>query len=166
MLEDWLNFAIIILVQLLLFTAHAYYEKRLSDVPRILGYGVLIGIVFGIPFDLVVGKFFGLHSYALGFGAFFLILNATLSYGLFAANTLLMQRARLVHFYIWTIGIVAVYETTNLFFRVWTWEFALPDIAFLIVLSAGYFGGAILVAVISHVFLGHRFFFIDTVLKK
>jgi len=161
-----LNFAIVIFVQLLLFITCAYHEKKLSNVPRILGWGVLIGIAMGLSFDLVLGKFFGLSSYALGFGAFFLIINAALSYGLFAANILLLQRVRLAHFYIWTVVIVAVYEITNHFFRVWKWELGLPPIEFLIVLSVGYFGGAILVAIISHVFLGHRFFFIDNFLKK
>lgn len=166
MLEAWLNFAIIIFVQFLLFITCAYYKKRLSDVPRILGLGVLTGIILGLSFDLVLGKFFGLNSYALGFGPFFLILNAALSYGIFVANILLLQQARLPYFYVWTLLVMAVYEITNYFFRVWTWEFSLPDIAFLSVLSAGYFGGAILIAVVWHVFLGHRFFFIDTLLKK
>jgi len=166
MSEAWLHFAIVFFVLLLLFIIHAYYEKKLSDTPRILGQGILSGIVFGLLFDLVLGKFFGLWSYTLGFGAFFLTLNAALLYGLFAANILLMQQVRLLHFYIWMMIVAAVFEITNLFFHVWTWEFILPPIQFLIVLSAGYFGGAILVATVWHVFLGHRFFFIDTSLKK
>lgn len=160
MLEAWLNFAIIIFVQLLLFVIYAYYVKRISDIPRILGWGVLIGIAVGLLFDLVLGKFLGLYSYALGFGSFFLTLNGALSYGIFAANTLLLQHARFSHFYIWLIVVIAVYEITNLFFRVWTYEFVLPHIAFLAMLLVGYSAGAILAAVIWHTFLGERFFFI------
>ena len=167
MSEAWFNFAIVVFVQLLLFLAHAYYEKKLSDVPRILGQGVLSGIVLGLLFDLIFGKFFGLFSYALGFGALFLPLNAALFYGLFAANTLLMQQVRLPHFFIWTMVVGAVTEITNLFLPLWTWKFSsLPPIEYLIVLSAGYFGVAILVAAVWHIFLGRRFFIIDALLKK
>lgn len=166
MSEAWLNFSVVILVQFLLFLVSAYFSRRLSDVPRILGWSALIGIVMGLSFDLVLGKFFGLNSYALGFGPFFLIVNGLLSYGLFAGNILLLQQTRLVPFYISTMGIVAVYEIINYFFRVWTWEFTLPPIEFLIVLSAGYFGGALLIALTSHLVLRHRFAFIDALLKK
>src|SRR5688572_9178251 len=103
MSEAWLNFAVVIFVQALLFIVHGYFAKKLSQVPRVFGWGVLIGIAVGVPFDLVVEKFFGLHSYTLGFfGLFFLIINAALSYGLFVANTLLMQHARLSYFCLWT----------------------------------------------------------------
>lgn len=37
MSEAWLNFTVVIFVQLLLFLACAYHQKRFSDVPRILG---------------------------------------------------------------------------------------------------------------------------------
>ena len=164
--EAWLHFAIVVSVQLIIFIIHAYYEKRLSDVPRILGWGVLIGIAIGLSSDLILGKFFGLWSYTLGFGPSFLSLNAALVYGVFAANTLLMQRSRLLHFFIWTMVVMAFYEITNHFFRAWTYEFALSPIEFLAFLSIGYFGTAILVAVVWHAFLGHRFFLIDTLLKK
>ncbi len=157
MSEAWLNFAIVVFVQFLLFIVSAYYAKRLSDVPRILGWSALIGIVMGLSFDLVLGKFFGLNSYALGFGAPFLIVNGLLSYGLFVGNILLLQKTRLVQFYMYTMGIVVIYEITNHFFRVWTWEFALSPVGFLVVLSTGYFGGALLVAITSHVLLGRRF---------
>ncbi len=166
MSEAWLNFIIVIFIQFLLFIIHAYYEKKLSDVPRILGWGVLIGIVVGLLSDLVLGKFFGLWSYTLGFGAFPLTLSAALVYGLFAANTLLMQRARLSNFFIWTTVVAAVYEITNHFFHVWTYEFVLSPSEFFIFLLGGYFGTAIVIAIISHVFLGHRFLFIDNLLRK
>jgi hypothetical protein len=166
MQEAWLNFAIVFFVQLLLFITHAYYEKKLSGVLRILGLGALSGIVLGPLLDLIFGKFLGLCSYTLGFGALFLILNGVLLYGLFAANTLLMQRARLVHFFIWTMVVAGVFEITNLFFHLWTYAFAVPSIEFFIVVSAGNFGAAIFVAVVWHVFFGRRFFFIDNLLKK
>lgn len=167
MSEAWLNFSIVIFIQFLLFVIHAYYEKKLSDVPRILGKGVLSGIVLGLLFDLIFGKFFSLFSYTLGFGVLFITFNAALFYGLFVANILLMQQVRLQHFYIWTMVVGAVTEITNLFVSLWSWEFAsLPLIEYLIVLSAGYFGVAILIATVWHIFLGNRFLFIDNLLKK
>ena len=166
MQEAWLGFLIVLVVQFLLFIIHAHYEKKLPDVTRILGQGVLSGIVLGLLLDLIFGKFFGLFSYKLGFGVFFLILNAALLYGLFAANILLMQRTRLVNFCLWTIAVGAAFETINLFFPMWTWKFAVPSIQFLIIFLAGNLGAAILVAVVWHLFFRHRFFFIDTLLKK
>lgn len=167
MSEAWLNFSIVIFIQFLLFVIHAYYEKKLSDVPRILGKGILGGIVLGLFFDIIFGKFFGLYSYTLGFGAFFLILNAALFYGLFVANILLMQQVRLQHFYIWTMVVGAVTEITNLFVSLWSWKFAsLPPFEYLIVLSVGYFGVAIFIATVWHVFIGNRFLFIDNLFKN
>lgn len=166
MTEAWISFSVVIMVQFFLFIVHAWYEKRLKDVPRILGLSVLIGIVFGIPFDLVVGKFVGVYSYALGFGLFFLTINGALSYGLMQANTLLMQRVRLPHFYVWTIFVGMVYEITNHFFRVWTWEFGTPRVQFVIVHAVGYIGLALLMAIVWHIFLKHRFVFIDSALSK
>ena len=119
MSEAWFNFVIVILVQLAIFIIHAWYEKRLKDVSKILAWGVIIGIVFGITFDLVVGKYIGLYSYVLGFNATFLIPNGAFSYGFMQANVLLMQKVSLLHFYVWTVVVAAVYEITNYFFPVW-----------------------------------------------
>ena len=158
----WLNFATVIIIQLLLFAVLAYFfEKKLSYLPRILGRSALIGLVFGLLFDLVLGKSFGINSYMFGFSAFFLTLNGTLSYGLFAASILLLRHIRLSYFCILIILMMVVYEITNHLFPVWIWEFAFPPIQFLATLSVGYLGGAILIAFIWHHILGERFFFID-----
>lgn len=122
---------------------------------------MLIGIVFGITFDLIVGKFFGIYSYFLGFGFPFIIINGALSFGLMQANTLLMQKTRFIHFYIWTLIVVAVYEITNYYFPVWAWEFASPRVELLIVHGVGYIGLAVLMALLWHILLKHKFTFID-----
>ena len=145
MSEAWLNFAIVIFVQFIVFIAYAYYAKKLSKVPRILAFGALVGIVFGIPFDLIVGKYFGLYSYVLGFDTLFLVFNWIFLNGLFVANTLLMQRLRIPYFFLGTIALMAIHEIPNYFFRVWTWKFVLPYFEFLLVLSIGYFCGAIVI---------------------
>ena len=164
--EAWLSFAVVNFVQLFLFIARATYEKNLSDVPRLLMWGVLTGIPLGLLFDLILGKSLGFYSYTLGFSALFLAFNAVISNGLFAANILLLRQVRLLQFYIWIMILMIGYETTNLFFHMWTWEITLHPIEFSTFLLAGYLGTATLVAVIWHVFLGHRFFFIDTIFKK
>ncbi|MFZ2887202.1 MAG: hypothetical protein WA021_05280 [Minisyncoccia bacterium] len=169
--EAWLHFAVVVSVQFLLFIAHAYYAKKISDVPRLRWQGALIGLGMGLFYDLVIGKFFGLASYELGFDAFFLVVNGTLSYGVFAANTLLMQQARLRDILAWIVVLTAVYEIVNYFFRVWTWHFhhllAFSSlIEFLIVLLFGYFTGAIFVAALSRIFFGKHFAFLETTLKK
>lgn len=149
MSEAWLDFGTMILIQFLLFVAFALHQERLSETPRLLVQGFLIGIPLGLGFDLILGNYLGLSSYVLGFNAPFLIPNAILSYGLFAANILLLQRMGWQYFLIWTLLIMAIYEIANLFFPVWSWKFNLPAIPYLIVLSIGYIGGAILVLKLS-----------------
>lgn len=151
MSEAWLDFVMMILIQFLIFVVFVLYRKRFSEIPRLLVQGFLIGIPFGLGFDLILGKYLGLSSYVLGFNAPFLILNAIVSYGLFAANILLLKQMRLHYLLLWTLFITAVYEVANLFFRVWTWEFSLPIIPFLIVLAVGYSGGAIFAIGLSNV---------------
>jgi hypothetical protein len=165
MSDPWSSFIVVISVQFLLFLLHAYYEKRLADVPRILGWSILIGVVFGIAFDLAIGKFLGLYFYELGFGLTFLTLNGAFSYGLMQANTLLMERAGVFHFYIWTLIVGIVYEITNSFFRVWTWDFSTPFLEVVAVHLVGYIGLAVCMALIWHAFLGHKFVFIDMAFK-
>ena len=159
--DAWVNFAVVVFVQFLLFIIVAWYAKKLPNMPRLLGWGALIGLVMGLCFDLGLGKLLGLHSYTLGFGAPFLILNGTLSYGLFAATTLLLQSMPPRYFLPWVIVIVAVYEITNHFFRVWAWRFSLPPLEFAVVLLTGYLGGAIIVTVISHVCFRRRVFYFN-----
>lgn len=166
MTEAWLNFIIIVFLQLIFFVAHAHYEKKPAEIPRILVWSIPVGIVVGILFDLIVGKFLGFHFYALGFGATSIILNGVFLYSFFAANILLMQRVRLMHFCIGAIAIAMFYEIPHYFFHVWTWEIPLsPCIEFLTVLLVGYVGGAILMAACWHI-IGHRFLFIDNLFKK
>jgi len=145
MLEAWFNFGILLLVQLFVFVAFALYERKLSNIWRILGKGILVGIPFGLLFDLVLGKLLGLSTYALGFELYFLIPNAALSYGIFAATILLLNQQRRIYFCIATISITALYEVANLYLRVWAWHFPVPILLFPVILAIGYVAGAILV---------------------
>ena len=157
MFEAWVYFAIIAFIQLLIFIIGALYEKRFSEAPRIIGLGILIGIVFGVPFDLIVGKYFGFYTYTLGFSPIFLFLNWVFLNGFFAANTLLLQRLRLPYFFLGTIFLMIAHEVPNYFFRVWTWQFSFPVIEHVILLSIGYFVGVIIGALVWHLIFGYRF---------
>ena len=166
MSEVWLNYAVFIVELLLLFLIRAYYEKRLADAPRILLLGALSGIVPGLLCDLIFGKYLGIGFYTLGFGLPFLMLNAVLGYGLFAANILLLQRARFLNFCIWIGVITAVFEITNLYFPVWTYAFAVPSFEYWLIAFGGPLELAIVIAISWHVLLRYRFFFIDNLRKK
>lgn len=166
MSEAWLNLAIVAFVQFVLLIVYAYHQKRLAEVPRMFGRGALIGIIFGLPLDLIVGKHFGLYAYTLGFTPTFLILNWAVLNGLFAANTLLGQRLRLPCFFIWTLVLMVAHEVPNYFFRVWTWQFSFPPIEHVTVLLVGYFVGAVVGAIVWRVCFGQRFIFIDDLLKN
>jgi hypothetical protein len=166
MLESWFNFAVVVCVQLLLLVTYAYFTKRLSDLPRILGWAIPTGLVVGLLSDLIWGEYFGFWSYTLGFGALSLTLTAVFIYGLFATHILLMQRVRLLHFFTWTMVIMTVYETTNHFFRIWTYELILPTYGLSIFLVAGYFATAVFIALVWHIFFKRRFLFIENLLRK
>lgn len=75
MSEAWLNFAVVVFVQCMLFVAHAYFAKRVSDVPRLLGMGVLIGIMIGPLYDLVGGNFLDSHRMSSVLVYFFSLLT-------------------------------------------------------------------------------------------
>ncbi len=149
MADAWLDFGAMIFVQLLVFLAGAYFLKKHTRALPILGRGVLIGVVMGLSFDVVLGKFLGFNSYVLGFGAFFLVINAVLSYGIFAATVLLFRVERPLRFCLWTVLVTLLYEVTNFFFRVWTWQFALPPVQYLLVLLVGYLGGACFIVLLD-----------------
>ncbi len=161
MSEAWLYYTIFIFELLLLFLARAWYEKRLADVPRILLLGALSGIVPGLVCDLLFGKYLGIGFYTLGFGLPFLVINAVLGYGLFAANILLLQRARFLNFCIWIGVITAVFEITNLYFPVWTYSFAVLSPEYWLIAFGGPLELAIAIAISWHVLFKYRFVFLN-----
>jgi hypothetical protein len=166
MLEDWLNYAFVLFVMLLVVLFHAYHEKKFVEVPRVLFWGALSGVVPGLLVDLIFGKYLGLASYALGFGPSFLIFNAFVGYGLFAANTLLLQQARLPQFFLWTVIITAGCEITNLFTHSWTYPFAVPSIEYWIIAFGCPLVLAMVMAMAWHILFGYRFVFIENLFDK
>lgn len=162
----WLNFVVLIFVQLCVFLIHAWYEKKLADVPRVLWRGALSGLVFGLPSDLIGGQYFGLATYLLGFGPLFLIPLAILGWGLGAANVLLMQKAGLLHFCLWMMVVIMVSEVVNRFFPLWTFPFANASIEYVIIALLSPLVWGMAVALAWHMLFGYRFVFVDNVLKR
>jgi hypothetical protein len=156
-MEAWIDFVVVGFVALAFFVACALYEKRFSDAPHLLLFGVLAGTPLGLVSDFAL---WGAYTYPLGYGLFYLTLNAAVVYGLFVATVLVLQRTRLLRFFIWITALMAVYEITNYFFTVWTYEVT-PFLCWLSFVLVGYFATAIFVALIGHLFFGYKFEFID-----
>ena len=158
MLADiWINFGVVVFVQLCFFFITALYYKKLKEIPLILLYSVIIGTLIGLVYDLSLGKNLGLFSYSFGFEIPYLLLNASMSYGLFVASVLLLQSVQNLHFTIWLSALVIVYEITNLYFPVWTYEFSLPILPFFILCLIGYSSGALLASAVAHLVFKHPF---------
>lgn len=140
-MQDWLQFAVVISVQLGIFLVVAYRQgvsgRRLW---RILGRSLLIGIPFGIGFDIIVGEYAGLFNYVLGVNPLFLLVNGLLSYGLMIATVSFWGTDSFVKFYGLIIPLATVYEVANFFFPVWFWtlpgDFLTQQV---IVVLGGYF---------------------------
>jgi hypothetical protein len=158
MLSDiWINFSVVVFVQFSLFFITALYYKKLKEIPLILLYSIIIGTFVGLLYDLMLGKYLGLVSYSFGFVIPHLLLNASVSYGLFVASVLLLQSIRILNFVTWIGIIVIIYEITNLYFPVWTYEFSLPLLPFFILCLIGYSSGALLASAIAHLIFKHPF---------
>ncbi|HEY4502514.1 MAG TPA: hypothetical protein VJH21_01630 [Candidatus Paceibacterota bacterium] len=157
MIGEWVSFAVVIIVQSIFFACIALYYKKIMLIPKILLFGIIIGTVIGLLHDSLLGKYFGLFSYTLGSEVIFLLLNAPLSYGLFVATTLLVQKVSITHFVIWLSILIFVYEITNIFFPVWSYNFSLPLLPFFILCLAGYSSGALLASFIAQLIFKQPF---------
>ena len=133
---------------------------------RVFWQGALTGIVVGMPLDLIFGKYLGLATYLLGFSPFFLLLLGALGWGLFAANILLMQQARLLHFFFWAMFVAGVSEVINLFFPLFTYPFSYASIEYVSIAFGSLLVLAIVIALAFHILFGRRFVFLDNVIKR
>ncbi len=123
-MSPWANFLAVVCVQLLFFLFLAYRKRAFKKVtPGLLVRSVALGVVFGIAFDLLVGKYLGVFDYALHFDPLFLAINGGLSYGLWILTVQLLQAERFLSFFAWTIAIGAAYEIADYFYPVWAWSF-------------------------------------------
>ena len=143
---DWSNFCIVIAAQFLFLLIVAYKKRGLKSVTkRLLLQSMALGVLFGISFDLLVGKYFGVFDYRLGFQPVFLVVNGALSYGLMIATVSLLRAERLARLYGWVVALAVIYELVNHYYSVWRWTFVgnywLAEAVAVVVL---YFGLAIL----------------------
>jgi hypothetical protein len=112
-----------IFVQVLFLFGHALVTKRLRDIAYIVQRGVLVGTPSGIAFDLLVGSHLGYYTYTTGFTWWMLLLMGILSYGVLFATILLLRDASIFTVLLWSIAVAILCETTNYFFKLWTWSY-------------------------------------------
>jgi hypothetical protein len=157
MSELWLSFLVVVSVQCIWLLVSAWHQKTMREIPRALVYGACIGVAVGLPIELVFGKYLGMYSYGLGFSLPFLLINESISFGIFAANTFLVRGMPLRTFYIWSVVTACLYECVNIFFPVWAWHFAPTEVVLFLVIFFGYFSGAFAGAIIWEKVLGSAF---------
>lgn len=89
----WVNFALLLLVQLAVLLAALRLRRRQPAVLlRLLPPSFLIGIPVGVLFDLLIGARATVFHYALPPSLAFLLLNGAFSYGLALATAALFPR--------------------------------------------------------------------------
>jgi hypothetical protein len=145
-MNPWINFLVVICMQFLFFLLLLYKLRAFKKITcGLLIKSVVAGVLLGVTFDLLVGKYLGIFSYILHLGLPFLILNGALSYGLWILTLQLLQSECPLSFCVWTSATGLVYEVVNYFYPVWFWTF---NGSFLfqevIVIFVGYCGGALL----------------------
>ncbi len=141
LLENLTHFCLVILIQFIFFAIHAYGVGEQRNIGTYLKRGMMLGLPFGIIFDLIIGHWIGMYDYVLGYTWWFLNLNGLFSWGFMVANIFLLQHHTIRHMYIWTIGIGLVYEISNYFLPVWEWTFLVsPTIEYLVIIFAAYAG--------------------------
>lgn len=126
MTSNLLDFAVLVSLQLIIFSIYAYKVGEKDNIGKYLKQGMLLGLPFGVVFDLVIGKYFGLFTYVLGYDLWFLIINGIFSYGFMITNVILFRKYAPVRMYISTACLGLTYETMNHFWPVWEFTFATP----------------------------------------
>jgi sensor histidine kinase YesM len=138
--EHLIHFLIIITIQVLFFFGHALLVGEKKNVGRYLLLGALVGLPFGIIFDLLVGMLAGVFTYTIGFPLWFLVINGLFSYGFMFANVFLLQNHSIGHMFLWAGALGVVYEASNYLFPIWEWTFGADTSEYIIVVCGAYFG--------------------------
>ncbi len=140
MYEHLPDFSIVIIIQFIFFITQAFLMGKKEEILLSLKQGMIIGLPFGIAFDLIIGRFAGVFEYQIGFGIWFLIMNGIFSYGLMCANVLLLKDFSFNHVYLWSILLGGVYEIVNYLFPVWEWTFGSTNLEYSVVVLIAYTG--------------------------
>ena len=144
LVEHLLNFSLLVTIQLLFFIFHAYVARELKNILFYLGRGMLLGLPFGVLFDLIIGKGLGMFEYELGFTFWCLVINGIFSYGFMIANVFLLKNHSWQDVYLWSVGLGTVYEVTNYFLPVWKWTFGTLAFEYGLVVLVAYTGLTVL----------------------
>lgn len=157
-LTHLVSFTVVVVTQLVFFVVHAFSVGEQKNLIKYLGLGMLVGLPFGVVFDLVVGHYLGVFTYELGFVWWFLVINGIFSYGFMMANVFLLHGHSALHMYGWSAGLAAVYEVTNYFLPVWEWTFLSSNtLEILTVVLAAYFGLAWIMMLVLRFLFGTKF---------
>ncbi|MCA9365753.1 hypothetical protein KC723_02570 [Candidatus Kaiserbacteria bacterium] len=139
-LDPMVNFWIFVLVQFTFFVLVAFHLNKADKIIKYLLLGLIIGLPFGVAFDLLIGEYVGVFSYYLGFTKDFVIINAVLSYGLLISTVALIKNLKIISLYLWSVLIACVYELINYLSPVWEWTFGGFLYELVVVIGAAYFG--------------------------
>jgi len=161
----WTAFLIIISWQLFIFLVLAWKKTCTPQVTfTILWKSLLVGLPFGVVFDLAVGEYAGVYDYqGIGFTFPFLAINGIFSYGLMIATAVLLYSNSFFQMYTYSIVLAVLYESVNYFSPVWHWTFNDSFVIELFVLVfAAYFGLMFLMGVTMMPFTKKSFAFLST----
>lgn len=139
-IDPMVNFWIVIFVQLTFFILVAFHLNKANKIIKYLLLGMIIGLPFGVVFDLLISEYVGVFSYYLGFTKDFLVINAIFSYGLMVSTVALIKNLRIIPLYLWSVLIGCVYELINYLSPVWEWTFGGFLYELVVVIGAAYFG--------------------------
>lgn len=120
-MENIVYFVIVITIQFIAFFGFYFYTKTDTKALPLLMKSCLVGIPFGVVFDLVIGHYAGVYTYALGFSWPFLLINGMFSYGLMMATVWCWHQVSFFKFYLYSMVLGALYEIVNYFSPVWEW---------------------------------------------
>ena len=151
------NFTAVVTIQLLFFVICTIYYKD-TNWRSYLWRGAIVGLIFGLGFDLYVGHYLHLFTYEFGFILPFLIVNGLLSYGTMFAHIFLLKQHSAVELFIPLIIVGAIYEFANFLFPVWEWTFAINSLQeYIYVITIGYTGLGIIMISFLALFTREKF---------
>lgn len=144
----WQSFAVIIIAQIFFLFVILKMSRDKEIVSKIIP-SALIGLVFGVCFDLIFGYYLNIFNYNIGFNILFLVLNGIFSYGVMVITVWLCLGNSFWKFYFQMMTLGIFYEVGNYVFPVWSWHFTDNFIINeIILILCAYFGLAFLISLL------------------
>lgn len=165
-MNPWIDFSVVMVVQLVLFFVFRYWIAPKKPFAKILFFSMLIGVPFGVIFDLIIGGYAGVYDHVLGFGYLFLFFNGLFSHGFMMTTVALWSKVTFWRFYLYSVCLGVLYEITNHFFRIWEWTFFEQSfLEYLLVVLLAYCGLSLFMALALVLFRVERFDFLTKISK-